>query len=83
MNVVDLSAGRQGIIVFERRKTYWCPDIEPNGDGTFRVRIESGWGEDYNKDGTHTNPKYGRTTGFLPCDSWWMTPLGLKSETTP
>ena len=83
MAAVDLSAGRQGIIVFERRKTYWCPDIEPNGDGTFRVRIESGWGEDYNKDGTHTNPEYGRITGFLPCDSWWMTPLGLKSETTP
>ena len=80
---VDLSAGGQGIVVFERRPTYYCQSVTPNNDGTYRVRIESGWHEDYNKNGTHTNPQYGRIIGFLPCHGSWMFALDLKSETTP
>src|SRR3990167_3550601 len=51
MTVVDLSLGREGYIKFKGGEEFVCFGIDPLGNDEFSVRIESGWGYRYTKDG--------------------------------
>jgi hypothetical protein len=78
---VDLSRGREGIC--ERFGKRWYTFVEPTDDGFYEVRIESGWRQDYYKDGTARNPKSASITFFAPCSRFSPQAEGLPSETRP
>jgi hypothetical protein len=49
---VDLAAGTSGILTMRSGIRWFCPIIEPNSDGSYSVRIEHGWYNEYHRDGT-------------------------------
>lgn len=79
---VDLSRGTEGIC--ERLGKRWFTFVRPVEDGSYLVRIESGWYEDYNKDGTPCDPRFkGSITFFAPCSRFSPQAIGLPRETSP
>lgn len=88
---VDLSLGSEGIIGWDApdknlvRDRYWCPIIRSLPDGNFRVRIESGWYEEYRRDGTPVDPGSNPQTivEFVPCNGRDHRARGLRTETCP
>lgn len=94
---VDLSAGLEGRIKFERGAEFWCPLIEKIGEDEYSVRIESGWYKTYRRNGEsicagvivdkngnvleHVSGK--AITEFEPMGWQRASELHLPGETTP
>ena len=95
MSKVDLASGRSGIITFMNGDRYFCMTIRPllkDGHNLFEVRIESGWYDEYYRDGTRYYSGYDKgcrpqnftnrreIINFIPCHIADERIVGLSSE---
>lgn len=97
MSEVDLSLAQQGRVKLSDGREWWCMLVEPNGDGSFALRIEDGWYNDYwqdgrskragiviNSDGAEVLTTIGASVvEFEPMDAKTANKRGLPSATHP